>query len=261
MIQEEKIELVITESEENVFKVKTSTKGVRLDVTATRTSPTTFILSGRGAKKFKKQIINTLLVEHAASVDTTNIESSDSQLSSINNNSISLHMPIGYESIVIKENHLLGYDITIGSLTVTAEIKKGNANSDFGWNGYELFGLDGLPKQTATIVKTKILDAIEEYRSEKDLHPFNILHGQEKPKDGDIIRVISNMFLFNWKSNRRTINSLKDKYVGEEAKVVATQNSFITGTMYHLEFLKKDMQDMYTEENTLSFHERELIVI
>ncbi|MGX5608767.1 hypothetical protein ACWKTZ_20370 [Bacillus cereus] len=261
MIQEEKIELVITESEENVFKVKTSTKGVRIDVTATRTSPTTFVLSGRGAKKFKKQITNTLLVEHAASEDLTNIKDSETQPSSTNNNSILLHIPTGNESIAIKENNVLGYDITIGSLTFKAEIKKGKANSDFGWEGYEVSGLDGLPKQTATMVKTKILDAIEEYRLEKDLHPLNILHEKEKPKDGDVVRVFSNMFLFKWRSNRRSINPLKDKYVGEEAKVVETQHTFLSDTIYRLEFLKSDIQDMNVQDNILQFHEKELIII
>lgn len=256
----EEIDLVISKTDEGVFEIKTTTKGVRLEVVAKQAGIDQFVLSGRGAKKYKEQIEKTLIAAQTDSV-SSNVTQKEKPLENTKKKKEDAPKSIINSTLVIKEDLLLGYDVTAGSLMCKLKIKRGNTNSDFGWNGYEVIGLSELPKEEAVILEKRIMDEIEERRSQNNQHPLNILHGKPSPKAGEIVRVIANMFLELTPNMGREINPLKDKYVGLEARVVATQHSFSTGATYKLEFLEPQVQQMYVKDNEFKFHDKELLVI
>ncbi|WP_028403061.1 hypothetical protein [Ectobacillus panaciterrae] len=192
-------------------------------------------LSGRGAKKYKEEILHALYTEAGEQVEK--------------------QQELGNVSFIITENDLCGYDIKAPGVQVVARIKGGNTNNDFGWEGYELSG------RGAEKYKKDILDAIEEYRIEHDLHPLYVLPPNREVKVGEVVRVIANMYISKQKDGKRDIIKEKDTYVGAMARVTNVQHSLQYGTQYSLKFLDPILEERYIMEGSHMFYRKEIVLI
>src|SRR5581483_9280332 len=128
------IDLMILKNEDGSYEVQGSGIRVTAKLKQGKKGSEQLQLSGKGAKKFKQEILHALQQTEAGGEIEEQVETQIEKQIETQKEPVNV-------TLTITENDMLGYDITGTGVEVTARIKQGKTNSAFGWEGYELSGL------------------------------------------------------------------------------------------------------------------------